>query len=114
MAEIFSGDWVVEFVDYPVAHIPYRVIIEGSLTSDGVYPLEITTPPVTVSGPRWSIKLEWYEYRGEDRLASRERKPNRSDLHPPRQSCRDPRPHIQPWAGTNFPPRRDDSGFARR
>ena len=64
MAEIFSGDWVVEFVDYPVAHIPYRVIIEGSLTSDGVYPLEITTPPVTVSGPRWSIKLEWYEYRG--------------------------------------------------
>lgn len=64
MAQRFSGDWTVEcFVNIHLAHFPYRFIIEGSRTSDGVYPLEITTPPVSVSGPNWSIRLEWYDPR---------------------------------------------------
>jgi hypothetical protein len=63
MAEIFFGDWIVECFGLDRIHILYRFIIEGSRTSDGIYPLEITTPPVSVSGPSWSIRFEWYEYR---------------------------------------------------
>ncbi len=64
MAETFSGEWVLEcFTNLHLAHIPYRFTIQGSQASDGVYPLEISTPPLTVAGPRWSVAFEWFDPR---------------------------------------------------
>ena len=75
MAEMFSGDWTVEglverrdIIWEPVAQpirgelfklvLPLRFVIAGSIASDGEYPVSLTLPPVSVSGPRWSISLE--------------------------------------------------------
>ena len=63
MIEMFSGDWTVE-VFQKDASFSQRFIIGGSIASDGVYPGETTTPPVSVSGPRWSIRFEWNDNAG--------------------------------------------------
>lgn len=63
MAEIFSGDWTVE-VFQKDADFSERFVIEGSLASDGIYPGEVSTRPVSVSGARWSIRLEWNDNAG--------------------------------------------------
>jgi len=70
MAEMFSGAWTIECL-WSGAWSK-RFIIEGSLASDGVYPLGwdgvpmglnpvnvLTTPPISVSGPNWLIRFEW-------------------------------------------------------
>jgi hypothetical protein len=60
MAETFSGSWIVEVLgkESPFLH---RFVIEGSDASDGIYPGDTSTPPVSVSGPNWSIRLEWHD-----------------------------------------------------
>ncbi len=63
MAEMFSGDWTVE-VFQKDADFSERFIIEGSRASDGVYPGETATPPVSVSGPSWFIRFEWNDNAG--------------------------------------------------
>jgi hypothetical protein len=67
MAEMFSGDWTVDVfghsveahVPFLVSFVPHRFVIEGSSTSDGRYPFDTTTAPVSVSGPSWFIRFEW-------------------------------------------------------
>lgn len=63
MTEIFSGDWTIEVFQKEAA-FSERFVIEGSLASDGVYPGETTTPPVSVSGTSWSIRFEWNDNAG--------------------------------------------------
>jgi hypothetical protein len=41
-----------------------RFVIEGSVSSDGVYAGETTTPPVSVSGARWFLRFEWNDNAG--------------------------------------------------
>ncbi len=72
MAEMLSGDWIIECLWSGLW--TKRFIIERSLSSDGVYllgtdplrdwgPLDtarvLTTPPISVSGPSWFIRFEW-------------------------------------------------------
>lgn len=58
MTEIFYGDWTVEVFSKDAA-FSQRFIIDGSDASDGVHPGATGTAPVSVSGQRWSITMEW-------------------------------------------------------
>jgi len=58
MAEMFSGQWEVAVIEKSAVSGDLSFIIEGSLASDGVYPGETGTPPVSVSGPSWSIRFQ--------------------------------------------------------
>ena len=57
-AQLFSGSWTVEVVFSTEVGLSQRFIIEGSVASDGIYAGETTTPPVSVSGPRWLLRCE--------------------------------------------------------
>jgi hypothetical protein len=65
MAETFSGQWLVEVFQKDAA-FSERFIVEGSLGSDGIYPGEMITPAVSVSGQNWSIRFEWNDNAGSD------------------------------------------------
>jgi hypothetical protein len=69
MAEMFSGDWTVEVLWGGIWYqlltegASRRFIIEGALTGNGVYFVNlgpIGPPSISVSGPRWFIRIELY------------------------------------------------------
>jgi len=62
-AQLFSGNWVIQVFSKDAA-FSERFVIEGSLASDGAYAGETTTPPVSVSGPRWFLRFEWNDNAG--------------------------------------------------
>src|SRR5690348_2096440 len=61
--QLFSGDWTVTVFSKDAA-FSERFVIEGSVSSDGAYPGETTTPPVSVSGSRWFLRFEWNDNAG--------------------------------------------------
>ena len=61
--QLFSGNWTVAFFSKDAA-FSERFVIEGSVASDGAYAGEPTTPPVSVSGPRWFLRFEWNDNAG--------------------------------------------------
>lgn len=63
MAETFSGEWTIEVLQKDAA-FSERFIIQGSLASDGTYAGETATPPLLVSGPKWTIQFEWNDDAG--------------------------------------------------
>jgi hypothetical protein len=65
MAEMFYGDWTVEANEEEVV-ASHRFIIEGAVNGAGVYPGESGNPPVSVSGPAWSIIIEWNDNAGSN------------------------------------------------
>jgi len=66
MEATFSGDWTVEgAISGDVTYDrQFRFSIAGSLASDGVYKVSLTLPPVSASGPSWSISVEYYHIYG--------------------------------------------------
>ena len=60
---LFSGTWLIEVLAKEAA-FSERFIIEGSTASDGIYPGEVTTTPIVVSGPRWFLRFEWNDNVG--------------------------------------------------
>ena len=59
----FFGSWTVQVVQKDAA-FSERFVIEGSDASDGAYPGDTGTPAVSVSGPRWRIRMEWNDNVG--------------------------------------------------
>lgn len=67
MSETFYDDWTVEVQDEEEL-ASHRFIIEGAVTGSGVYPGAVSSPPVpvSVSGPAWSIRVEWNDNNGSN------------------------------------------------
>jgi hypothetical protein len=61
--QLFSGQWIIT-VSSKDANASQRYVIQGSDASDGIYAGETTTPPVSVSGPRWFLRFEWNDNAG--------------------------------------------------
>jgi hypothetical protein len=61
--QLFSGHWTVAVFSKD-ANASQRFVIAGSDASDGIYAGETTTPPVSVSGPRWFLRFEWNDNAG--------------------------------------------------
>lgn len=61
--QLFSGNWTVTVFSKDAA-FSERFVVEGSVASDGAYAGETTTPPVSVSGPRWFLRFEWNDNAG--------------------------------------------------
>src|SRR5436190_833044 len=70
MAEMFSGDWIVDFpsatlnnnVLYNRFFNEHHFVIEGSMMNNGPHPISSIpgAVPVSASGPSWFIRLEWF------------------------------------------------------
>lgn len=56
--QLFSGTWLIEVLSKEAA-FSQRFVIEGSVASDGIYAGEVTTTPIVVTGPRWTLRFEW-------------------------------------------------------
>jgi hypothetical protein len=63
MTQEFFGNWTVQVITKEAA-FSERFVIDGSDFSDGAYDGETTTPPVSVTGARWRISLEWNDNAG--------------------------------------------------
>jgi hypothetical protein len=126
MAEQFSGPWIVQ-VHSKEAAFSERFVITGSLASDGIYPGDVTTPPVAVDGQAWVIRFEWNDNAGSGWLPSDVRRTvaqytladglvvflGADDNLPPLRDldyndlvlrCRSTDPAVNPWSGSpNLP-----------
>jgi hypothetical protein len=63
MPVTFEGGWLLEIASKD-ADFGQRFIVSGSDASDGAYPGEVGTPPVTVTGLNWTVDFEWNDNAG--------------------------------------------------
>lgn len=57
--EVFSGTWTVQVIGHVTNEWFERFWILGSDQGDSVHPGTVGSPAITVSGARWSIKVQW-------------------------------------------------------
>src|SRR5215208_5422544 len=65
MTETLYGDWSVNCSELNWGWGDQRFIIDGSDSGDGIYPAVPGTEIARVSGPEWSIKVEYNWNRGD-------------------------------------------------
>ena len=80
MAEVFYGAWTVEVLAKDAA-FGQRFVIAGSDAADGDYPGVTGTPPVSATGQRWTLALEWNDNAGSGWLPSDVRRTSTAFRH---------------------------------
>ena len=58
MAETFYGSWLIGIASKD-AWFNQRYVVAGSDRSDGVYPADVGSPVLQVTGVEWTLSLEW-------------------------------------------------------
>ncbi|WP_341887801.1 hypothetical protein [Variovorax sp. YR752] len=58
MSETFYGTWLIDVVSKDAAY-SQRYIVSGSDRVDGVYPGDVSSPRLQISGAEWTLTLEW-------------------------------------------------------
>ena len=62
MATLFYGPWHV-VLGHVNSHFSQRLVISGSSSADGVYPVAFGAPLVLmVDGPRWQIEMQYFPF----------------------------------------------------